>query len=153
VSAGARFAPLCLPLALGACHHDPPSASRSTTRHPNIRQIYVGVACPVANSIRCDQLGVAVWIRGPARRVMARLSGRRVTLRRLGRWSRHVVVWDGRVRHAGIARGPDRIVPRGGGFYWVGNPPHHVIVCVAVLRGRGAVERTRRRVAVQAGYG
>jgi hypothetical protein len=32
---------------------------------------YVGVACPTANSIACDRVGLAIWLRRPAARVNA----------------------------------------------------------------------------------
>lgn len=39
------------------------------------RQPYMGVSCPVANSISCDRVGLAVWLKRPARSVFATIAG------------------------------------------------------------------------------
>lgn len=44
------------------------------------RPPYLGVACPVPNSIACDRVGLAVWLRKPARRVSATIGRQRFAL-------------------------------------------------------------------------
>ena len=51
----------------------PPSAVLS-------RPPYMGVSCPVANSIACDRVGLAVWLKRPAVSVTASIAGARLTL-------------------------------------------------------------------------
>jgi hypothetical protein len=41
---------------------------------------YLGVSCRRPNVTTCDRIGVAVWLRRPARRITARVNGRRLTL-------------------------------------------------------------------------
>jgi hypothetical protein len=41
---------------------------------------YMGVRCPVANSIACDRVGLAVWLKRPAISVTARIAGARLSL-------------------------------------------------------------------------
>jgi hypothetical protein len=41
---------------------------------------YLGVKCPVANSIACDRVGLAVWLKQPAVTVTATIAGARVAL-------------------------------------------------------------------------
>ena len=41
----------------------------------------MGVACPDANSIACDRIGIAVWLDSVPRRLVASVGGRSVALR------------------------------------------------------------------------
>jgi hypothetical protein len=41
---------------------------------------YLGVKCPVANSIACDRVGLAVWLKQPAVTVTATIAGAQVAL-------------------------------------------------------------------------
>src|SRR5438270_737090 len=47
-----------------------PTADRVFSKDP-----YMGVACHVANSIACDRVGLAVWLRRPAIAVSASIAG------------------------------------------------------------------------------
>ena len=66
------------------------------------RQPYAGVACREANTTGCDRVGLAVWLKGPARRVEATIGGRPLSLAPPagGRDYRH-----GFLRPAGLASG------------------------------------------------
>ena len=110
---------------------------------PLARPPEVGVACRVANSTRCDRLGVAVWPRGPASRVTAWVDGRRAVLRP-GAFGPGT--WGGWVHHARLRRlvGRDR---------WLGDPPRSVVVRVVVVRRSGRAQTTRARVALRPGWG
>jgi hypothetical protein len=110
---------------------------------PLARPPQVGVACPVANSTRCDRLGVAVWLHEPAARVTAWVDGRRVVLRpaAFGTGS-----WGGYLRHAGLRR----LVGR---EHWIGDPARSVVVRVLVAHRNGRTERARVRVALRPGWG
>jgi hypothetical protein len=75
--------------------------SRVLSQSPNL-----GVACPVANSIACDRVGLTVWLKRPAVSVTATIAGAPLVLdwfgdQRLGRKipSRE---FDGYLQPAGI---------------------------------------------------
>jgi hypothetical protein len=44
------------------------------------RQPYMGVSCRRPNVTTCDRVGLAVWLRRPARHIVARVNGRRLAL-------------------------------------------------------------------------
>jgi hypothetical protein len=44
------------------------------------RAPYIGVRCPVANSIACDRVALAVWLKHPAAKVSATIAGARLSL-------------------------------------------------------------------------
>jgi len=48
------------------------------------RAPYMGVSCPVANSIACDRVGLAVWLKRPAMSVTATIAGAPLTLKYRG---------------------------------------------------------------------
>jgi hypothetical protein len=41
---------------------------------------YMGVRCPIANSIACDRVGLAIWLRHPAVHVTASIAGQPLVL-------------------------------------------------------------------------
>jgi hypothetical protein len=41
---------------------------------------YMGVRCPIANSITCDRIGLAIWLRHPAVHVTASIAGQPLVL-------------------------------------------------------------------------
>jgi hypothetical protein len=41
---------------------------------------YMGVRCPIANSITCDRVGLAIWLRHPAVHVTAAIAGQPLVL-------------------------------------------------------------------------
>lgn len=51
---------------------------------------YMGVTCPIANSIACDRIGLAIWLRHPAAHVTATIAGQPL-----------VLDWFGEVRRVG----------------------------------------------------
>jgi hypothetical protein len=110
----------------------------------------VGVACPRANSIACDRVGVAIWLRRPAVRVTAVVNGLRLRLRaprtRTG-W------WEGYLQPAGLLDGALRVTPDRGTRSWQGTHPRSAIVAVTATRRSGATERATTVVALRAGWG
>ena len=55
------------------------------------RGAYLGLACPQPNSIACDRVGLAVWLRRPARSVTATVGKRS--------WALDDRQWSGPRRH------------------------------------------------------
>jgi hypothetical protein len=117
----------------------------------------MSVACPRAGSIACDRIGLVVWLRTPARRVVAKIDGRRLVLdaprlsgpatnglrRRFG----------GYLRPAGLIDGPLPIPGLHGGTRWTGDPPvrKHVIINVYAPDGSVPSAGMRVRLAPAAG--
>jgi hypothetical protein len=125
-------------------HFVPPS--RVLARAP-----YVGVSCSIPNSTRCDDLGLAVWLKRPAVAVNAEMARRRFSL--------DDRQWSGPVRHhrrrmfAGFLRGAGlgqtfRLPPS-----WEGQPARSAVVRVRIDYGRGVVVETRVRVSLSPGWG
>jgi hypothetical protein len=67
---------------------------------------YMGVRCPIANSIACDRVGLAVWLKRPAVSVTATIAGEPLNLDWFGEERRiHGVAhrdFDGYLQPAGI---------------------------------------------------
>src|SRR4051794_20473793 len=104
---------------------------------------YIGVSCRTANSIRCDRVGLAVWLKENPAHLSASIEGRPVKLRLMrGTESR----WEGFLQPAGLLEGPLKVRAHGG--RWNGAPP----VYARVRLGSGAGERTVR-VRVSPGWG
>jgi hypothetical protein len=123
----------------------PERAARLLSRAP-----YVGVACRTANSIACDRVGVAVWLKRSAAGVKATIAGKTLRLRpprsREG-W------WEGFVQPAGMIDGALRVTPDRGRFYWQGTHPRDVHLGIAVTRASAGTHRTSVTVSLHAGWG
>jgi hypothetical protein len=118
------------------------------------RSPYLGVACPRANSIRCDRLGLAVWLARPATAVSATIVGRPLRLHRGWAAGHGTRAWTGYLQPAGLlADGPLRITPDRGRFFWQGSHPKRVRVEVRVHSPGGAVRVRSRCVWLAAGWG
>ena len=114
------------------------------------RRPYLGVACRVANSIRCDRVGFAVWLRRPAGSVRAAIAGRRFALRYVQAPTR-VRMYAGFLRPAGLADGPLR-VPFSARGKWFGEGAPIARVRVWIEAG-GRTRETTVRVPLRAGWG
>jgi len=113
---------------------------------------YVGVACRTANSIACDRVGLAVWLRRPAARVTATINGRHIRLR-LANPAHPESGWQGFLQPAGLLDGPLRVTPDRGRYYWQGTHPRDAHVVVTVTRAGGGIDRMSVRVPLRAGWG
>ena len=118
----------------------------------------MGVACPVANSIACDRVGLAVWLRRPAKTVTATIAGVPVALDWHGdrpptatppRLRR---AFDGFLRPAGIVSRL-HVTPVPGSTRWLGSGAPSPLVTFRVDYGDGRVAVTRERVQLAAGWG
>jgi hypothetical protein len=118
---------------------------------------YMGVHCPVPNSIACDQVGLAIWLRHPAFSVEASIAGATVPLdwfgdeRRLGHLSKPRRAFDGYLQPAGIVR---RLhVQPAPGRMWYGNGTPSPLVWVLIDYGTDHRVLTHLRVPLMAGWG
>jgi hypothetical protein len=112
----------------------------------------VGVACHTPNSIACDRVGVAVWLRRPAARVAVTVNGLGVRLRLTSRGSGSGW-WEGFLQPAGLLDGPLRVTPDHGRYYWQGFHPRNVHVVVKITRAVGNVDRASATVPLGPGWG
>lgn len=121
------------------------------------RPPYLGVSCAPANDIACDRVGITVWLRKPAIRVVARVWGRRIVLDDPD-WSGPLT--DGRrtrfagfLQPAGLTKGPHAIATKGGSTRWLGDPPVTVPVGILVFTTPGSASSAAMRVRLHPGWG
>jgi hypothetical protein len=172
-----RLSPLLLAFLIASCgSDDPPSAARSAADVALVRCVDggaracssrvselpwqrllsrepdVGVACPRANSIACDRVGLALWLEVPARRVTATIDGRALRLRP-SRWRNRQAPWIGYLQPAGLLDGPLKVTPDRGRDHWEGRHPKTAHVVVRLTRPDGTRAVTRVQVPLLAGWG
>jgi hypothetical protein len=117
---------------------------------------YMGVRCPVANSIACDQVGLAIWLKHPARSVTASIDGRRLAMDRFGdrltSSTRPRTAFDGYLRPAGITSSM-HVRPVPGTRLWLGDPTPSAAVWLLIDYGSGRHVATHLQVPLMAGWG
>jgi hypothetical protein len=118
---------------------------------------YMGVHCPVANSIACDEVGLAVWLRRPAYSVDASIAGASLPLNwfgeeyPLGDVARSRRAFDGYLHRAGIV---SRLHVRAlSGAMWFGDGAPSAMVWVLINYRDGHHALTHLRVPLMAGWG
>ena len=140
---------LRLPFGSGSC---PPLPAEVSSRRVLRREPYLGVSCPTANSFACDRVGLALWLRGDAKRVSARIAGRPLRLESPD--SRvDEPPWIGYLRPAGMLDGALRLTPDRGRFHREGRHPRDARLVINVTRRDGTKLRTRLTVPLRAGWG
>jgi len=117
------------------------------------RSPQLGVACLKASSIACDRVGVAVWLKRPAKRVTATINGRALVLHAGGLGGRGPTYWEGYLKPAGLLRGPLKVTPDRGRYFWQGRHPKDVRVRIAIHRADGSTDRAAVTVALGSGWG
>jgi hypothetical protein len=144
------FSTVCL-LAVGGlagCAADEPR-SLELARAP-----YMGVACRVPNSIACDRVGLAVWLKKPAHRLTASIAGRNVTMRSPGSFvAGRGTGWEGYLHPAGVRQGPLEVRPDRGTDYWAGRRPVYAPVRITAYFRDGTSASRVVRVRLNAGWG
>ena len=85
-----------------------------------VQDVYLGLSCPVPNSIECDRVTIAVNTDGPAREMRVWVAGRRVEMAPPGENGRSY--WEGSLQPAGLLEGPLERQAREGELRWVGKP-------------------------------
>jgi hypothetical protein len=145
----------------------PATASRGAIQRPArevlARDPYMGVSCRIPNSIRCDRVGLAVWLRRPALAISATIAGAPVKLDD-HQWSgpsRHGwrTLFAGFLRPAGITSRLHVTPDPGSPTTWeatsafpaVAPPP--ALVRLRIDYGHGRVVVTQTSVDLHAGWG
>lgn len=116
---------------------------------------YMGVRCPIPNSIACDEVGLAIWLKRPARAVTASIAGMPLAMNRFGdeliTSTRPRREFDGYLQPAGIV---SRLhVHTGGGNIWLGEGAPSPVVWLLIDYGHGHYALTHLRVMLSAGWG
>ncbi len=117
---------------------------------------YMGVRCPVANSIACDQVGLAIWLKRPAYSVTASIDGRKLAMVRVG--DRLTLSkaprteFDGYLHPAGITSRM-HVRPIQGTSTWLGDPTPFAAVSLLLNYGNGHYVTTRVQIPLMAGWG
>jgi hypothetical protein len=114
-----------------------------------LERTYMGVACPRPNSIACDRVGLAVWLRDEATAVSAEIDGRRFELDD-PEWADWPRGFAGYLQPAGLRDGALRVPARGD--RWLGYGEVSARVRLRVTRGDG-VRVTEVDVPLRAGWG
>jgi hypothetical protein len=115
---------------------------------------YMGVACRTPNSIRCDKIGLAVWIATRAERLTAAIEGRAVKMKRTAPAAGRGQRWEGFLRPAGIIDGRLEVQPDQGRYRWYGNNPAPVgSVRLIAFYGDGSRATRSVRVTLSPGWG
>lgn len=150
-----------------------PAASRGSATGPGLRvpagaravlpaavfsqAPYMGVRCPVPNSIACDRVGLAIWLKRPAVSAEASIAGATRPLNWFG--DEHRIPSPGKPRRAftGYLH-PAQIVSRlhvqpVGRSMWYGDGNPLPLVKVLVDYGHGRLVVTQLRVPLNAGWG
>jgi hypothetical protein len=122
----------------------------------------IGVACPTANSIACDRVGIAVWISPtpalPAH-LVATIGDRSVELRdqtdaaycASKQPCSHFYI--GYLHHAGLLNGTLKVRPDHGRYRWYGRHPVTAAMHITAITANGARAVTTRRVELAPGWG
>lgn len=107
-----------------ACqNNDHPRTRAKRTEAGPVERVYLGVSCDEPNAVRCDRVGLYVWLRRPARRVTAQVGGRRLRLgKRVAPSLRPGTEWQGFLKNAGLDNGPLAVEGNARGK-WFGEPP------------------------------
>jgi hypothetical protein len=136
---------------------DRPAAPSTATVAPDAvlaREPYMGVSCPRPDTIRCDRVGLAVWLKRPARRVNATVAGRPFALDD-PHWSA-LPGGDGRKMFAGFlqragVRERLHVTPSRGEHYWGIEPPFPVVTLRIDYGDR--IVKTTLQVRLMSGWG
>jgi hypothetical protein len=118
----------------------------------------MGVACHIPNSITCDRIGLAVWLRRPAT-VTATIAGARLTLND-PTWSyvahsrrSTLYVYAGFLQPAGLTTRLG-LLPDGLSLNsWYGGNAPSPLVRFRIDYGQGTIVATQERVYLSAGWG
>lgn len=119
---------------------------------------YMGVSCPVANSIACDRVGLAVWLRHPATSVTATIAGRLLNLDD-PTWApghpRHGArtAFTGFLQPAGIVSNLHVSTDAGSDRWYGSRFPVPPLVQLRILNPSGKTITTQLRVDLSPGWG
>lgn len=117
---------------------------------------YMGVACHVPNSVACDRVGLAVWLRRPAIAVSATIAGAPLKLND-PQWSSPIrdgrrTMFAGFLQPAGLTTRL-HVIPESKTPVWLGNNAPTPLVRFRIDYGHGQIVATQANVWLSAGWG
>jgi len=112
---------------------------------------FLGVACPVGNSIACDRIGIGVHLRRVATLVTVQVAGRLVTLSPPAGPSDDL--WLGYLFDAGLRHGPLKVRISAGAHLWFGSPEVYPPVRVTAFFPDGHAATRSASVLLHPGFG
>ena len=127
---------------------------RAERVHPHAllaRTPFMGVSCRRPNSIACDRVGLAVWLRERADAVSAEIDGRRFRLDD-PEWNGRPMSFVGYLRPAGLRDGELRVPIPADHTRWLGYGDVSARVRLWITGG-GRVRVTELDVPLRAGWG
>jgi hypothetical protein len=149
----------------GAVHRPHPLRAAGTGAAPGIspaspmlaREPDLGVTCGVPNSIRCDRVGLAVWLRRPAETVTATVAGVTIELDD-PTWSGPALhgrrtMFTGFLQPAGMLNGPLKVRPDRGRYWWAGAHATSARVRIVAIYGQRHRASVTTTVLLRAGWG
>jgi hypothetical protein len=113
------------------------------------REPYLGVRCRTANSIACDTVGLAVWLRGRATGLRATIGSRTFALHRGHGF------WEASLHPAGLLdpASPLHVTPEEPPDRWFGRHPTSAVVRIQGRLPNGQVAARRLRLPLHPGWG
>lgn len=127
------------------------AATRPTRTLGDAALPFLGVACPVGNSISCDRVGVGVHLRRAATLVVVRVAGRLVTLS--PPMDPPDDLWLGYLDDAGLKHGPLDVHLPAGVNVWSGTPEVDAPVGVSAFFPDGHFGTRTGTVPLYPGFG
>lgn len=135
-----------------------PGATEKSPAAVFAKDPYMGVACHIANSIACDRVGLAVWLRRPATTVSATIAGASLKLND-PTWSyvahdgrQTLYVYAGFLQPAGLTTRL-HVTPESRTPVWLGNNAPSPLVRFRIDYGHGNIAITQEHVWLSAGWG
>lgn len=112
---------------------------------------FLGVACPVGNSIACNRIGIGVHLRRVATLVTVQVAGRLVTLSPPAGPSDDL--WLGYLFDAGLRHGPLKVPISANEHLWSGSPAVYPPVRVTAFFPDGHAATLSTTVSLNPGFG
>jgi hypothetical protein len=138
--------------AAGAAGPGTASDSAMLAQEPDL-----GVACGAPNSIRCDRVGLAIWLHRPASSVTAILAGVHFALDD-PTWSGPAMhgqrtMFAGFLKRTGLLSGKLKVRPDRGRFWWAGGHPASARMLIVATYADGQRASVTTVVPLRAGWG
>jgi hypothetical protein len=139
----------------------PPGAPAPVTVRPERvleRAPYLGINCPRTNSIACDRIGLAIFLRSAAADVRATIAGHSFDLtddpRQVGpHHPGQPYMFIGVLHHAGLREGPLAVRVENGRSRWTGKHPVDATLRLLITLADRSQVTTSIRVPLQPGWG
>ena len=157
-----RFGCCIAILVVTGCGSDDSSAPKNerqlelrSNRHGGV---YMGVRCREPNSVSCDRVGLAIWLKEPAEHLFAEIEGRPLELVSPGEFvPGRGTGWEGYLRPAGLLDpgGPLAVTREPGERpdYWSGRTPVDAEIRLTATYADGSSASETIRAPLHPGWG